>query len=117
MRIIITFLLLMALIIPVSAIGVPTGFNTSNATQSMTNWNEYNATEFNLTDYRITEVLFRVDVNNTTSLIDATTFPITDYWLTWEYGMGYWFYAVIVLLTVGVIYIKTKSLIKYLRLM
>lgn len=103
------FLLLLIFVSPVSAVINMSNFNMSNATKSMDNLRQLNLTYNDIETYPGFDKLFAVDENNTTAMIDAMFIPINSYWAT-DNALGAWFYAVIVIFTVGITYIKTKTM-------
>ena len=85
------------------------GLNTTKSTKSMTNMKNLTLAYKTIDDYPGFSKLAAVDENNTTALIEAFLMPVNSYWTT-DNALGAWFYALLVILTVGVTYIKTKTL-------
>jgi hypothetical protein len=88
---------------------ISNGLNTTKATKSMTNMKNVTLTYKSVDEYPGFNKLMAVDENNTTAMIEAFLMPVNSYWTT-DNALGAWFYALLVILTVGVTYIKTKTL-------
>lgn len=102
-------LLFFIFVSPASAIVNMSDFNTSNATKSIDNLQQMNLTYNDISAYPGFDKLLSVDENNTTAMIDAMFIPVNSYWAT-DNALGSWFYVVIIIFTVGITYIKTKTM-------
>lgn len=108
-RTILFLFLLLIFVSPASALVNMSNFNMSNATKSMDNLRQMNLTYNDIETYPGFDKLFTVDENNTTAMIDAAFIPVNSYWAT-DNALGSWFYAVLIIFTVGITYVKTKTM-------
>jgi hypothetical protein len=108
-NVLIVLVLLMGFCGPVNAEYNESLFNTSNATKSIDNLYNYNITYRDISSYPGLNKLSLVEHNNTTAMLDVMFMPINAYWLD-SSVMGSWLYVVLIILTAGITYIKTKQL-------
>ncbi|RLI82697.1 hypothetical protein DRP04_03370 [Archaeoglobales archaeon] len=87
--------------------------NSSEAFKSLRNFTANFNWSFNLSDYPSIENMTKIQLSNNTSIVNESVqhffTPIGDYWIKAS-GLEAWFYMFLVYFTVGVIWIKTKSM-------
>lgn len=66
--------------------------------------------EMNLSNYSLFNAVQTTDYNNTTQLSDLLFLPITAYWLDTNIGVGYWFYACLIVGICGLFYYKFENM-------
>lgn len=83
--------------------------NMSEAMKSLRNLTENYNYSFNISNYPSIQKLtnISVNVNETNKTVDAFFTFINDYW---GKLMGEWFYIFLIYFTVGIVYVKTKSI-------
>ncbi len=79
--------------------------NWSQALQEINNVSKLNWT-FNVTNYPAINNLTHLNTSNVTSFFNGFMTPITAVWVA---NLHEWFYVLLIYFTVGVVYIKSRS--------
>lgn len=90
---------------------VNNGINMTAATATMTAVSNATANlDFNMSNFTLFHGVQTTDYNNTTQIADTMFLPITGYWLDETYGVGYWFYAALVVSICALFYWKFENM-------